>query len=185
MNDQNPLDAFVQYLGGLAEKENRGALAALRRGLGKEPGEAPEMFPYVVPFLPKRPSAELEVSYYLAAALFALHPQDCQEGNLGSHLRSCIRSETDEAAIERRFVALLKSHPDDLPNMLRQTVSFLKSKDKRVNYRQLLRDLLGWGSPECYVQRRWASGFWGSSHSESREQRVIESDSAIDQPEEK
>jgi CRISPR system Cascade subunit CasB len=165
MTETNLLDTFVSKLNTLSE--DRGALAAMRRGLGKKPGEAPEMFPYVVPYLPSRPSVELEAAFYLVASLFALHPQDMKEGNIGSHLAGCIKSDKDREAIERRFVALLKSHPDDLPNLLRQTVSYLKSKERRVNYRQLLRDLLGWTSPESYVQRRWASGFWGSGHQEN------------------
>ncbi len=167
MKDLSPLDAFVDSLLQLSENGNRGALAALRRGLGAQPGEAPEMFPFVVPYLPNQHNRDLESAYYLVASLFALHIKNTSEGNMGDHMAACIQSDGDRAAIERRFVALLKSHPDDLPEMLRQSVSYLKSKEKPVNYRQLLRDLLAWGAPERYIQRRWAAGFWGQARSEA------------------
>jgi CRISPR system Cascade subunit CasB len=157
------VEAFINFLARLADEENRGALAALRRGLGRRPGEAPTMFPYVVPYLPNLPAPEQEAAYYAVAALFALHPTTCQQGNLGNHLASCIKDENARAAIERRFVALLNCHPDDLPDHLRQSISFLRSNEKPVNYTQLLTDLLLWSHPERIVQRRWATGFWGRS----------------------
>lgn len=156
-------EAFIKFLTRLSEEENRGALAALRRGLGLRPGEAPEMFPYVVPFLPANPSKDQENAYYLIASLFAFHAMNCDQGNLGNHLAACIESSNDKEAIERRFVALLNCHIDDLADTLRQSISYLKSKEKPVNYLQLLNDLLLWPHRDRIVQRRWASGFWGRS----------------------
>ncbi|HQG08414.1 MAG TPA: type I-E CRISPR-associated protein Cse2/CasB [Dysgonamonadaceae bacterium] len=171
--EETTYSRFVDYLIELADSKNRGALAALRRGLGCKPGEVPEMFPYVIPFLPENPSKELENAYYLIASLFALHPVNTNGGNMGNHLASCIRTEDDRAAIERRFIVLLNSHVDDLGDSLRQSISFLKSKEMPVNYKQLLNDLLHWSHPEHYVQRNWARGFWGS-----RKEAVIADDSA-------
>src|ERR1035437_1147702 len=71
---------FAGYLARLAERDDRGALAALRRGLGKEPGEAPEMFPYVVPWLPRQASIWAEQAYYLVASLFGLHSKPWNRG---------------------------------------------------------------------------------------------------------
>ena len=47
-----PEAALIGYLKGLAAHEDRGALAALRRGLGRPPGSAGEMHPHVARFLP-------------------------------------------------------------------------------------------------------------------------------------
>lgn len=69
----------------------------------------------------------------------------------------------DDTAIERRFTAVLRSHPHDFPFYLRQAVSYLKSKEIAVNWHQLLRDILAWSHPDHYVQKRWAHGFWGSA----------------------
>ena len=166
-------NAFIRRLQELATNQDRGALAALRRGLGRPPGAAAEMFRYVEPWLPERRSADQEAAYYLIASLFALHPKSVSEGNLGQHLAS-IRSkgkddedkgdEDKDDALERRFSALLAAHPDDLPNYLRQAVSMLKSKETPINWDQLLRDVQAWDAPDRRVQKAWARAFWGKSN---------------------
>jgi len=156
---------FVTYLESLAEKENRGALAALRRGLGQPPGTVAEMYRYVIPFLPDDPKPWQENAYYLVAALYAYHPDATPYGNVGKHLANT-RSEGGEDALERRFTALLAAHADDLPEYLRQAVSFLKSKDQPVNWHQIIRDLQTWGHPDRFVQKQWANAFWGYRNAE-------------------
>lgn len=156
---------FITYLQTLAE--DRGALAALRRGLGQPPGTAPDMFRYVVPLLPKDgyPGSWTEKAYYLVASLYAMHPDSTTEGNLGDHFAANLDPDPDHnAAIERRFTALLTAHPDDLPIYLRQAISFLRSKEDRgrVNWHQLMWDVLQLGQPDSatLVQKRWANAFW-------------------------
>jgi len=158
--------AFVAYLQRLNKEEQRGALAALRRGLGQPPGTVPAMYPYVVPWLPADAHPWQEAPYYLVAALFALHPAPGGTGNLGDSYR---RAEGDQAAAgeervsanERRFTALLAAHPDDLPDYLRQAVGYLASRDVPVNWDQLFRDLGRWGDPSRRVQQEWARAYWG------------------------
>lgn len=152
---------FITHLQMLAEKENRGALAALRRGLGQPPGGAPEMFRYVESYLAERRSIQQEAAYYLVASLFGLHPESTQEGNLGAHLAQT-RTQGGEEALDRRFTALLAAHAEDLPNYLRQVISFLKSKNIPVNWNQLLWDLQDWDREDHRVQKRWANAFWGN-----------------------
>jgi len=161
---------FINYLQSLVEKDNRGALASLRRGLGQSPGSVPEMYRYVIPHLPENPPKWQEQSYYLVAALFASHPKSTDEGNLGAHLAKA-RAEGNEDALERRFTALLSAHPDDLPDYLRQTVSLLKSKEIPVNWNQLLSDLQWWSHTEYgdRVRKRWATAFWGYRQTSSEE----------------
>ena len=152
-------DKFISYLEGL--REDRAALAALRRGLGQPPGTQPQMYPYVERFLHDQ-NRYLEKPYYLLASLFAYHPDPGGTGNMGNHfLQTCDRN-ADNAAIERRFTALLAAHAEDLHFYLRQAVSFLKSKDMHVNWAQLLKDLRGWNHPDSYVQHAWARAFWGA-----------------------
>ena len=149
---------FIDYL--ISQKEHRGVMAALRRGLGQSPGAAPEMFPYVVRWLPERYSAHTEATYYLIAALFASHPLISDSGNMGGHLHSAVLKGANQQSVERRFVALLNCHPDDLGMHLRQMVSFLKSNDVAINWQQLFDDLLHWDHPDHYIQKRWAGSFW-------------------------
>ncbi len=156
---EQTIHPFISHLQSLAEKQERGALAALRRGLGQPPGMVAEMYRYVEPFLPQVRSRAQEAGYYLVAALFALHPKSTGAGNFGTHMAQT-RSKGGEDALERRFTALLSAHPDDLPDTLRQSVSFLKSKEIPVNWNQLFWDLQNWDEEDRRVQKKWASAFW-------------------------
>lgn len=150
---------FVDYLEKLRENEDRGAMAALRRGLGQPAGTVYETYRYVVPWLGEQASAAQEEAYFLIASLFAYHPQEGGSGNLGASFARTRQPEGDDTAVERRFTALLTAHRQDLPFYLRQAISFLRSREVPVDYHQLLRDLLAWD--RGYVQRNWAQAFWG------------------------
>lgn len=165
---QAPDQPFIRYLEGL--REDRGALAALRHGLGRPPGEAREMYPYVVRWLPAEAPARREAAYYLTAALFAYHPDPGGSGNLGQAFRRTLDPSEDNTAIERRFTALLTAHPNDLPFYLRQAISFLKSKETPVGWHQLFSDVMAWGHPAGYVQKQWARAFWGRPTTETATQ---------------
>lgn len=162
----NSEERFISYLESLVQRQDRGALAHLRRGLGKPPGGAPEMLRYVVPYLPDLPSRRQEEAWYLVAALFAFWHQGKDAltpnppANLGASLARMVDAHNEDS-LDRRLTALLKSHPEDLPQHLRQVVGLLKSKDIPVDWRQLLKDLLNWDHPEFRVQRKWAQAFWG------------------------
>jgi len=152
---------FIDYLEGLRDADDRQALAALRRGLGRRPGAAPEMYPYVVPRLPTEVHPQDEEVYYLIAALFASHPMSTPNGNLGDHLRAVVKGdENRQAGVERRFTILLSVHREDLPDHLRQTISLLRSHEVAVNWRQLMSDIRYWDHPDAFVQRGWARAFW-------------------------
>jgi len=143
---------------------DRAARAALRRTLGRAPGEAPEAFRYVVPWLPDPCSEQVEKVYYLVAGLYAYHPSHTQTGNMGAHLR--VLAGDNESAIKRmegRLEAALRAHPDDLPDHLRRLVGILRSKDQPVNWHALMGDLLAWDYEPSYAKKRWAASFWGRS----------------------
>jgi len=155
--------AFADHLITLADRQDRAALAALRRGLGKGPGETAEPYLYVGRFLPEEPWRE--AAFLLTAALFALHPlpwpgaTDPRRSNLGGSLARLSRN-VESDSVERRVVALLNSHSDDLPDHLRRIVALLKTHDIPVDWAQLLHDVQGWDWPSRSVQRAWARSFW-------------------------
>jgi len=164
---------FVTHLESM--REDRGALAALRRGLGQAPGAVAGMYPHVVPWLPANTSRRQEDAYYLVASLYALHPAPGGTGNVGDHFARARDPQGDSTALERRFVALLASHPDDLGTGLRQAVSFLRSKEIPIAWHALMSDVLAWDHPERYVQRNWARSFWGRVANENQsEQESVE-----------
>jgi CRISPR system Cascade subunit CasB len=169
---------FVEYLESLVRGGDRGAIANLRRGLGKPPGDVRQMDRHVLPFVPESVAHATEDSYYLLAALFAFWHQGKNDvpacrGNLGESLRCLAEKEAQETGStieeargrhEKRLVALLNCHREDLAYHLRQVVGLLKSQDIPVAWHWLLRDLSRWDRDDRVVQRNWARGFWGSTH---------------------
>jgi len=165
---------FISRLENLVREKDRGALATLRRGLGKPPGTAREMDRYVLPFLPHDAGEKQENAYYLIGALFAYWHQGKDTivtevpVNLGDSLRRLVNHEAAETGnwedakkrMEKRFIALLNCHRDDLPNHLRHVISLLKSKEISVNWTQLLWDAQGWQQESHDIQREWARKFW-------------------------
>jgi len=198
---------FIAYLTNLTKRDERAALAALRRGLGRRPGEVPAMFPYVAPFIHESDSEWREDAYYLVAALFALHqlPWEGDEAgpwrrNLGASFRILsdkkqkgVAQKPDQgngdkqehnpggrnAAVEKRFTVLLGSHREDLPEHLRHAVALLKSEDVPIDWALLLHDVQSWDLDWRPVQREWARGFWGAQQDWSS----ADGDSADDLPE--
>lgn len=159
---------FIQWLQSLNEEQEgkegrkrqkeRAVLATLRRGLGKVPGTAIEMYPYLMRFGPWDSDWEMK-SYFMIASLFAHHSAPGGTGNMGTTM-AAVKRETGSESIERRFVALLNAHPDDLYRHLRHAVSLAKSKEVPVNWGQLLQDIKNWPSTTGMVQRKWAREFW-------------------------
>lgn len=161
---------FINHLKKFVREKNRAALANLRRGLGKKPGTAMEMFPYIHR---KIPPTKNESAYFLVAALFGLYPDaETTEGNLGKSLllledktqeqRNNSSEDNKISSVERRFVALLNAKEADLPSHLRQIIGLLKSKEIPIDWFRLLKDVKFWTDEENYnTQRRWAKGFWG------------------------
>jgi len=151
---------LVAYLEDLRDRGDRGALAALRRGLQRAPGEDPATYPYVVPWLPKEAGRWEEDAAYLVASLFASHSDVGGFGTLGAAFGR-LAAASNRESVERRFVALLSADAEDLPKHLRHAVSLLRAGEVSVAWERLLTDILHWGHESGYVQRRWAKDFWG------------------------
>jgi CRISPR system Cascade subunit CasB len=151
---------FVDYLRNLAKEgqEDRGALADLRSGLGKELGEMSRVHKHVVPYLPE--GRYNDRWYYVTATLFGLFPKHRPGRSLGTAFQP-LRSKSD--SMEARFVALLNAHPDDLDEHLRHAISLLKANDQPLDWFQLLEDLLQWDHPDGHVQLKWARDFYKNS----------------------
>lgn len=164
--------AFAEHLANIAGGDppgsgGRAARAALRRGLGKEPGTAVEMFPYVEPFLSDDAPPQRVRRFYLVASLFAAHPvswtsKERRRTDFGASMELVRRDPKRRDGVDRRFVALLSARADDLSYHLRQAVSLLAATKTPVDWAQLLEDLGHWDSRGRYVQRRWAHSMWAT-----------------------
>ena len=177
---ENP-ERFIQYLEHLRDKQDRAALAALRAGADREPGTVASMYPYVAPWTftntPWR-----DAGLYAVAALFALHPTAGGRGDFGSTLRRARKDQQPDAGIERRFQQLLEADVEQLPRLLFQLVTLLKSRGVPVNWHQLLRDYWGWNHPSGYVQRRWAASYWRAYSADDAENDTEGSGAAASTP---
>lgn len=165
---------------------DRGAIAAMHRGLGKPPGIVHQMDRYILPFV----FGESEEPYYLVAALFAAWHQGKEkvvnaDSNLGRSLRTMVNLELDrkeaEKRIEKRLIALLNCQRDDLPVHLRQIVSLLRSKEVPINWAQLLHDIKGWNWEDRGVQRSWARGFWSMTNTDTDNKDILKDNIIINE----
>lgn len=161
-------EKFINYLETFVRDDNRAVLAHLRRGLGKE--KAIEMFPYISGWTANL-SRRDENAFFNIASMIGLYPVNSWKSeekynNLGKSL-AFLKDDSD--SIEKRFVALLNSDEEDLPNHLRQIISLLKSKEAPVNWFLLLKDIKGWSNEKRNVQRNWAKGFWGNFNTANTE----------------
>lgn len=176
---------FIGYLLNLAKEgqEDRGALADLRSGLGREPGQMARVHKHVVPYLPEK--SYNDRWYYVTATLFGAFPKHRQGCSLGAAFKPLAfpPSEKKKESMEARFVALLNAHPDDLDDHLRHTIRLLESAKppQPLDWFQLLKDLLQWDHPEGHVQLRWARDFYKNKTKNS--DKAPESDSIVEHKE--
>jgi CRISPR type I-E-associated protein CasB/Cse2 len=158
---------FVGALRPLAARHDRGALAALRRGLS--PATVMDAWPGV-----SRLGGDIgqpgESVFVDIAALFATHPLESSARNFGDTCRA-IATDAKGALIdsqERRFRRLLASDsPSDLSGQLRTWVRLAAGKGVGVNYEALFYDYRRWERFTDDVRVEWARSFWRSGEEPS------------------
>lgn len=166
-NDNSTEARFIAYLDDLRATD-AAALAALRRGLGARPGESPDTFRYVVPWISETTTRWVETVYYMVASLYALHklPSTPDGLDFGSVLAKVADPDNMEAT-EKRFQLLITAHPDDLHVFFRQVIQLVK--EIPIDWARLIRDLKGWNHDSQYVQHGWARSFWSSINKKPQE----------------
>jgi CRISPR system Cascade subunit CasB len=148
---------FIDRLG----KLQPGDRARLKRNAGRTLAESRKVMGLFYDLLPSGvPEQEYE-TYFLVATLYPL-ADGGGAGDLGAALRRAQVSR-NRAGLDRRVEILLDADRTQLPFRLRQAVHFLHSNRVRVNWPQLLADLLYWTHPQRYVQQRWARSYFAES----------------------
>jgi CRISPR system Cascade subunit CasB len=157
----------------LKNKQDRGALAALRTGLGKKPGTAARMYPIVAPFLRSDSGPDTQAAF-LTAALFGSHPENAPIGSLGASLRRAVSQKHGEEGVEKRVAAALDADPEDLPRHLEGLVSLCESAGVPIDWHRFywdVRTLLDDDEDKRTRTRiRWAREFWRGSSREDTPQ---------------
>ncbi len=169
---------FIDHLHKLADdgEGDRAPLAALRRGASGEPRDLAAAYPHVLPLAPKK-NLIAQQAYIDTACLFGRHPTKSRDRTRSLSLASAMRRlKSKSDSIDTRFVAMLRSHPDELLGHVRHCVDLAKSNEFPLRWDDVLRALLYWnedaptreGQPRS-PQRRWAQDFWGPEDPESNE----------------
>jgi len=141
---------FLAYL--QRYKNDRGALANLRGALTD--ARRPNAWPLLAGFS----GAIGNTAYEMGAAFWASDPElNCTTGNLGDTLA---RLTMDNTSFEGRFKRLLTCDHAEIPARVVPVVRAAQAKGVRVNYTQLLSDLLWWNER---VRVEWAKAFWGAT----------------------
>jgi len=160
------IERFLAGLEALVSRGDRGALATLRRGLGKPPGTVIEVFPYVVPYLPDDADERQAWPFFTVAPLFAFYSvswpaaDGARWHNFGASVAELERLRGQQSpGIEARFRRLLVAEREELHLHLYRMLTLFRPYQVPVSWADLLRDLDGWDHPERIVQRRWARAY--------------------------
>ncbi|HAM72627.1 MAG TPA: type I-E CRISPR-associated protein Cse2/CasB [Verrucomicrobiales bacterium] len=153
-------DRAADFVGALRRARNdRGRMAALRRGLIENPRLRLDAWP-VIAALGGDPGNEV---YVAVGALYASHPEECSAQNLGESCRRIAQEGGKDVAesFERRFRRLLACDgADDVVRQLRSWVRLAASKGIGLNYQALFGDLWNWTWYADSVRVKWARSFW-------------------------
>ncbi|MFA5903812.1 MAG: type I-E CRISPR-associated protein Cse2/CasB [Desulfobacula sp.] len=151
------------------KKEDRGAMAVLRRGLIS--GQAQRTWPILAPFNGIGIKFH-ERAVQVIAGLYAMHPKETSKGNFGFSCRGLLNdderskiSRGEEGPLSKRFHHLLAADGDEVFDRVIHFVQRIKhQQDIPVNYNQLSKDLLSWQNPyrKDRVRTEWAKSFWSA-----------------------
>ena len=154
--------SFVGRLRGI--RQDRGRLAALRRGLS--PSTVMDAWP-VVASLGGVIGQPGDCVFVDIAALFASHPEESNDRNFGETCRAIALGSSPDGTLpesfERRFRRLLAcADVADVTGQLRSWVRLADSRGVGINYESLFADLWNWRWYADDIRVNWARSFWQS-----------------------
>lgn len=160
----------------------KAALANLRRGIGLNPGEIPELWGEIFRDIPEemfsrtgKPTAA-EWAIYVALTTFALHQQGQtdtmhrEKCSLGRAIGKLCNDPDDEERLLRRFRQVVTaSDMTELSYYLRGLIQLLRAGGIAMDYAQLASDLYDFqfSASRQRVQLRWGQDFYYQEAKES------------------
>lgn len=193
---QQMVETYMERrLNALARDPNEGRvkaqLANLRRGIGKRPGELPELWGLLFADIPEEllsrngePTRE-EWSLYTALTLYALHQQsrnlreknmhcEQEEGRLGRAVGRLVSDEDDRERVARRFNAFATaSDMQEAAHHLRGLVQLLRAEDIPLDYVRLAGELYRFQNPNDApgVRLIWGQDFYRVKHDDEQKDK--------------
>ncbi len=170
----------LRWLRDLPEHPRKAALAHLRRGVGRIPGDLPELWGMFLDGMPEELKSQngkptsAEWAIYLALTLYALHQQGHvlpgddmnQQGvELGQAARRLVSPGEDPAdsSIQKRLNALATApQMREIAQHLRGMIQLLRAAGIPLGYTQLAKDLfyLQFQDSASRVRLRWGQDFY-------------------------
>ncbi len=147
-------------------------LAALRRGLGREPGSVPDVWPFYTELSGRGEVSRQLRAEHIALSLFGLHQQSQHAlvhrtgPSLGAAARALRQAgRFSPEAVDRRLAAAAQSSTvETLAVHLRGLVQQFSSASGShvLDYDRLMRDLVLWQTPDgaARVRRRWGGDYY-------------------------
>lgn len=177
MNDSETIQTFIRELGRLDD----GDRAKLKRNAGRSINESRDVMGLFYNKLLRsvHVSEWEEEHFFLIATLFPFDKRRMQQAeeeaeaatetaapsnrarSFGKSLHS-VRSEKNASGLDRRVERLLDADAQQLSYYLRREVQFVANEGGRIDWGQLLQDVLRWDHPERYIQRNWARDYFTS-----------------------
>lgn len=153
------MSKFIEWLEKLNASDTK-VRAVLRRSLSFDPGVYFPAYPYVEPFLKGEDNPWRREVFYLVAGLWAAHWRESRAGESIPIGKACAKHQDASRSIstERRFITLLDSDRDQLPQRLRQMIALLK--EYSIDFDVLLNGLLYWHEDRKVTQNKWARDFY-------------------------
>jgi CRISPR system Cascade subunit CasB len=156
--------------------QQRANRAKLRKGIGREPSEVPEIWDITLANIPENLmswdgiTTPAEQAIHAALTLFALHQQGKAETvsrtnvGFGSAARRLVTPDKEnEQTIKRRFDAMLTAKDfTELSRHARGLIQLMKAKDVYLDYPRFAKDLYQHQNPETRdrVMYKWGEDFW-------------------------
>ena len=167
-------------------KSNTGVLAELRRGIGKKPGELPQLWGYFLESMPenfygdKEPS-RAEWAIYTVLTLYALHQQGksletdvmYQEGQtFGKAVANLVHNKNDKERVIRRFNTIATATSiEETVHYLRGMIQLLRNENIGLDYSVLAGNIFLYQFPEfsSQVRLKWGQDFYSNLMKEKEE----------------
>jgi CRISPR system Cascade subunit CasB len=165
----------IKYLESIRDTSaGKAMLANMRRGIGKQPGELPELWGIVFEDIPdeltgKSGPSDAEQSVYISLTLYALHCQgsetsmNASDVSLGKAAAGLVHTQDDKERIEKRLNLVVSSNSlTDIAYQLRGIVYLLKNDGIALDYPRLAKELYLFAFPAYSgeVKLKWGRDFY-------------------------
>lgn len=161
----------------LETRISKAKLAQLRRGIGKKPGENPEIWGSFLIDLPEQfmsstaEPSKAEWAIYIALTMYALHQQGHSEPVnkqgyeyfLGQAVGKLVKNIDDLERVQRRFsVMALSSDMTELSYYLRCIIHLLSDEDISLDYAELAKELylFQFDNRADSIRLKWGQDFY-------------------------